>query len=89
MGAAAVALPYLYAAFAAAGAGAAVYSATRPTPKLDKPAPPPVAPPVAPPAVKPLADDTKRKRLGRQETILTSRSALSDAPPVRPTLLGQ
>jgi len=49
-----------------------------------------IAPPVAPPPVAPpLADDRKRKRVGRQETILTSRSALSDAPTVRPTLLGQ
>ena len=49
--------------------------------------PAPVAPP--PPPAAPLADDRKRKRIGRQETILTSRSALSDAPTFRPTLLGQ
>ena len=50
-----------------------------------------VAPPapVTPPPAAPLADDRKRNRIGRQETILTSRSALSDAPTVRPTLLGQ
>ena len=50
-----------------------------------------VAPPapVTPPPAAPLADDRKRKRIGRQETILTSRSALSDAPTFRPTLLGQ
>ena len=47
--------------------------------------PAPVAQPVTPPPV----DDRKRKRVGRQETILTSRSALSDAPTFRPTLLGQ
>ena len=46
----------------------------------------PPTPPVQPRA---LSDDRKRKRFGRQETILTSRSALSDAPTVRPTLLGQ
>jgi len=46
-------------------------------------------PAAAPLTVTPLADDTKRKRVGRQETILTSRSALSDAPTFRPTLLGQ
>ena len=46
-------------------------------------------PAAAPFTVKPLADDTKRKRVGRQETILTSRSALSDAPTLKPTLLGQ
>ena len=48
-------------------------------------APAPVEPPVTPP----LVDDRQRKRVGRQETILTSRSALSDAPTFRPTLLGQ
>ena len=48
-------------------------------------APAPVEPPVTPP----LVDDRQRKRVGRQETILTSRSALSDAPTYRPTLLGQ
>ena len=50
-----------------------------------------VAPPapVAPPPAAPLVDDRQRKRVGRQETILTSRSALSDAPTFRPTLLGQ
>ena len=48
-------------------------------------APTPVAKPVTPPPV----DNRRRKRVGRQETILTSRSALSDAPTVRPTLLGQ
>ena len=45
--------------------------------------------PVTPPPAAPLADDRKRNRIGRQETILTSRSALSDAPTYRPTLLGQ
>ena len=50
-----------------------------------------VAPPapVAPPPSPSLEADRRRKRVGRQETILTSRSALSDAPTVRPTLLGQ
>ena len=48
-------------------------------------APAPVETPVTPP----LVDDRQRKRVGRQETILTSRSALSDAPTIRPTLLGQ
>jgi len=50
-----------------------------------------VAPPapVAPPPSPSLEADRSRKRVGRQETILTSRSALSDAPTVRPTLLGQ
>ena len=46
-------------------------------------------PPVAQPAAKPMLDDRKRKRIGRQETILTKRSALSEAPTSRPTLLGQ
>ena len=50
---------------------------------------PPPAPVAPPPVAPPLADDRKRKRVGRQETILTSRSALSDAPTFRPTLLGQ
>ena len=48
-----------------------------------------VAAPVAKPVTPPPVDDRRRKRVGRQETILTSRSALSDAPTVRPTLLGQ
>ena len=47
------------------------------------------SPPVAQPAAKPMLDDRKRKRIGRQETILTKRSALSEAPTSRPTLLGQ
>ena len=49
----------------------------------------PVAKPVTPPPTPPPVDDRHRKRIGRQETILTSRSALSDAPTYRPTLLGQ
>ena len=50
-----------------------------------------VAPPapVAPPPSPSLEADRRRKRVGRQETILTSRSALSDAPTYSPTLLGQ
>ena len=48
-----------------------------------------IAPPAAPPPAPPMSDDRKRNRVGRQETILTSRSSLSDAPTFRPTLLGQ
>ena len=48
-----------------------------------------IAPPAAPPPAPPMSDDRQRKRIGRQETILTSRSALSDTPTFRPTLLGQ
>ena len=48
-----------------------------------------VTAPVEQPITPPLVDDRQRKRVGRQETILTSRSALSDAPTFRPTLLGQ
>ena len=50
-----------------------------------------VAPPapVAPPPSPSLEADRRRKRVGRQETILTSRSALSEAPTYSPTLLGQ
>lgn len=47
---------------------------------------------VLPAAVEPislLADELRRKRIGRQETILTRRGALSEAPTYKPTLLGQ
>ena len=58
----------------------------------------PIAPSLAPAPVAPIAPslgpsigtaDIKRKRIGRQETILTSRSSLSDTSTARPTLLGQ
>ncbi|OEU68404.1 MAG: hypothetical protein BBJ57_02245 [Desulfobacterales bacterium PC51MH44] len=46
------------------------------------------AAPVKPPVPEPKpAFDPKKKRTGRQETILTS--GLSDAPTFKPTLLGQ
>ena len=55
---------------------------------LAAPTPAPVAP-VAPIAPSLGEADKKRKRIGRQETILTSRSSLSDTSTAQPTLLGQ
>jgi hypothetical protein len=54
------------------------------------PAPVPVTPAVIPDTIAKIKDaDLKRKRIGRQETILTSRGALSEPSIYRPTLLGQ
>lgn len=61
----------------------------------------PIAPSLAPAPAAPVAPiapslgpsigtaDIKRKRIGRQETILTSRSSLSNTSTAQPTLLGQ
>ena len=54
------------------------------------PAAPPTTPAVIPDTITNIKDaDLKRKRIGRQETILTSRGALSEPSIYRPTLLGQ
>jgi hypothetical protein len=53
-------------------------------------APLPVTPSVIPDTITQIKDaDLKRNRIGRKETILTSRGALSEPSIYRPTLLGQ
>ena len=88
MGAIAPALPWITAITGLIGAGTAAYGAFNPPKKPKAPAPPPPPPQIALEDDKVTEEDIRRRRMGRQETILT-RGALSDAPTYKPTLLGQ